>query len=267
MTTRWLTLLAAAGVCALTSSATGATSPQAADDNPALPGFNESASDAKAIELADGVMAAMGGRENWDNTRYIAWNFFGRRTHVWDKWTGNIRYEPEAGKVILMNIHSKEGRVFVAGEEVADAEAVAADLDGGYKAWINDSYWLVMPYKLKDTGVTLRYVGEGELDDGRAAEILQMTFEDVGVTPENKYHVYVSQESGLIEQWAFFPTADAPEPQFKTPWANWAQHGNIMLSGDRGQYQLSDIHVFEELPPTVFESPDAVDLAALAAGD
>ena len=140
-----------------------------------MPDFNTAGSDAQAIALADSVMAAMGGREAWDNTRYIAWNFFGRRTHVWDKWTGNLRFEPQAGKVILMNINTKEGRVFQNGEEVTDAEAVAGDLDAGYKAWVNDSYWLAMPYKLKDTGVTLKYVGAGELDDGRAGQILQLT--------------------------------------------------------------------------------------------
>ncbi|MEM6704263.1 MAG: hypothetical protein AAF690_16220 [Acidobacteriota bacterium] len=235
-----------------------------AQENPAMPDFNTAASDAQAIALADSVMAAMGGREAWDNTRFIAWNFFGRRTHVWDKWTGNLRFEPQAGKVILMNINSKEGKVFVDGKEVADAEALAKDLDGGYKAWINDSYWLTMPYKLKDSGVTLKYVGKGELDDGRAGQIVQLTFEGVGVTPQNKYHVYVADDTGLVEQWAFFPTADAPAPQFKTPWAKWTKHGDIMLSGDRGQFQLEDIHVYDDLPASVFEDPAPVDYAALS---
>ena len=48
--------------------------------NPAAEGFNLEASDEKAIALADEVMEAMGGRKNWDATRYIRWNFFGRRT-------------------------------------------------------------------------------------------------------------------------------------------------------------------------------------------
>lgn len=250
---------------ALTALATLAFVPAVrAQENPAMPDFDVAGSDAQAIALADGVMAAMGGREAWDNTRYIAWNFFGRRTHVWDKWTGNLRFEPQAGKVILMNIHSKEGKVFQDGEEVTDAETLAKDLDGGYKAWINDSYWLTMPYKLKDSGVTLEYVGKGELEDGRPGQILQLTFEGVGVTPQNKYHVYVADESGLVEQWAFFPTADAPEPQFKTPWAKWTKHGDIMLSGDRGQFQLEDIRVYDELPASVFEDPSPVDYAALS---
>ena len=39
--------------------------------NPHAEGFDLEGSDAKAIEIADAVMEKMGGRENWDNTRYL----------------------------------------------------------------------------------------------------------------------------------------------------------------------------------------------------
>ena len=119
-----------------------------------------------------------------------------------------------------------------------------------------------MPYKLKDSGVTLKHLGDGTMEDGEAATVLQLTFEAVGVTPENKYHVYVDKESGLVEQWAFFAKAEDEEPGFKTPWAKWESHGDIKLSGDRGRFQLSDIKVFGELPKSVYESPEPVDLSA-----
>jgi hypothetical protein len=50
-----------------------------AQKNPPAAGFDEAGSDAKAIQIADMAMEAMGGRKNWDKTRYIAWNFFGNR--------------------------------------------------------------------------------------------------------------------------------------------------------------------------------------------
>ena len=64
-----------------------------AEENPPAKGFNTAASDPKAISVADQAMTAMGGRKNWDATRYITWRFFGFRLHVWDKWTGDIRFE------------------------------------------------------------------------------------------------------------------------------------------------------------------------------
>ena len=45
-------------------------------------------SDEKAVAVADEVMEALGGQSAWDNTRCLTWSFFGRRTHVWDKFTG-----------------------------------------------------------------------------------------------------------------------------------------------------------------------------------
>ncbi len=234
-----------------------------AQDNPPAEGFDAAGSDARAMAIADQVMAAMGGRKNWDSTRYISWNFFGMRTHVWDKWTGDLRLM-QGDRVVLMNINTKQGRVFQGGQAVTDASQVATQLDGGYKAWVNDSYWLAMPYKLKDSGVTLKYHGEAALPDGRVCDVLELTFEGVGVTPENKYHVFVSRERNLVEQWSYFAKAGDPEPRFTTPWAAWEKHGGVLLSGDRGERKLSDIRVFDVLPRTVFESPEAVDLASLA---
>ena len=237
----------------------------AGDANPPAPGFDLDGSDPKAIEIADRVMEAMGGRDSWDATRYLTWRFFGRRLHVWDKHTGRIRVEGvgrEDGKpyVILMNLHDGSGRAWRDGNEITDDAELAEMLDGGEAAWINDSYWLVMPYKLKDSGVTLEHLGEGTMQDGRLAEVLQLTFEGVGRTPENKYHVYVAHDSGLVEQWDFYATADDAEPRFQIPWHEWRPFGGILLSDDRGEYQHTDVAVYGELPRSVFEDPGAVEL-------
>ena len=153
-----------------------------------------------------------------------------------------------------MNIHSKEGRAFAGGVEIDDPDTLAVKLDHGYRAWINDSYWLVMPYKLKDTGVTLRYRGLEATEDGRPAEVLELTFKDVGVTPQNKYAVWIEQESRLVTQWAFYSEAADTEPRFTGPWTNWRRHGSILLSDGRGERRHTDVAVFDELPRSVFAS-------------
>ena len=79
------------------------------EGNPPLEGFDLAGSDAQAVAVADRVMERLGGRRNWDNTRYLTWRFFGSRRHVWDKWTGDIRIE-SAEYLVLMNVHSQEGR-------------------------------------------------------------------------------------------------------------------------------------------------------------
>lgn len=232
--------------------------------NPAAPGFLAEESDTEALEIADRVMERLGGRTALDETRFVTWKFFGRRFHVWDRHTGDVRVEgtdreTEEPYTILLNLHSKEGRAWKAGDEVT-GEALDELLENGESAWINDSYWLFMPYKLKDTGVALKSVGEGSMLDGRTAHVLELTFREVGRTPENKYHVYVGKDSDLVEQWDFYANADDPEPGFQVPWRNWRQRGSILLSDDRGRGQHSDIAIFEELPTTVFEGPEPVDL-------
>ncbi|MDH3744229.1 MAG: hypothetical protein OES47_03905 [Acidobacteriota bacterium] len=236
----------------------------AGGDNPPADGFDVSGSDARAIALADSVMERMGGRKAWDDTRFITWKFFGRRSHVWDKHTGDIRVEGverESGNtyLILMNLHSMNGRAWLAGKE-ATGEELDAMLDRGEAAWINDSYWLVMPYKLKDSGVTLTYVGEQKMEDGRLADIVRLTFTGVGRTPENKYHVAIARDSGLVEQWAFFADADDAEPRFRTPWHDWKRHGNILLSANRGDNGHTHIAVLDKIPETVLTSPEQVEL-------
>ena len=216
--------------------------------NPAAPNFNATGSDPKAIEIADSVMAAMGGRENWDKTRYIKWTFFGRRTIIWDKHEQRARIDSKKGLTVLLNFKTGQGKVSLKGEIQNNADSVKKYAKQGDQIWVNDSYWLFMPFKLKDSGVTLKYVGEDS-----TSHTLQLTFEKVGFTPENKYHVKVDKATNLVNSWAYFPKFEDTEPQFETPWINYKKHGNILLSGDRGEYKLDDIVVYEHLPDEVFE--------------
>ncbi|MFQ5350900.1 MAG: hypothetical protein ACE5EG_10695 [Thermoanaerobaculia bacterium] len=224
--------------------------------------------DVRSAEIAETVMERMGGHEAWEATRFLTWNFFGKRRHLWDKHSGDIRVEGtdrDSGDayLVLMNLNSEAGRAWVNGEEVTEPEALAALLDRGEAAWINDSYWVFMPYKLRDPGVTLKHVGEGMMVDGRAAEVLELTFAEVGRTPENKYRVYVAADSGLVEQWDFYRQASDEEPRFQIPWHDWRPHGDILLSADRGEGSHTGIAVLDEVPAGAFTSPEPVAWDAL----
>lgn len=262
-TKKWLALVWTLGAALILMACHKQALAQAnSNPNPPAPGFNAAGSDAKAIALADEVMEKLGGRQNWDKARYVRWRFFGRRLHVWDKWTGNIRVE-RGEEIILMNLNTQQGRAWKSGEEVTHPDSLAKELKFGYEAWVNDSYWTFMPFKLKDSGVTLKYMGEGRMADSSAAEILQLTFENVGVTPQNKYLVYVDRNTKLVGQWDYFTNAADEKPRMTTPWGNWQQYGRIMLSDDRGRGKHTDLAVFDTLPASVFENPAPVDWQAL----
>src|SRR5262245_25883368 len=135
--------------------------------------------------VADKVMKALGGKEAWDKTHYIHFTFAGRRTHWWDKWTGRYRVEGQnkEGKkyVVLENINTKEGTAYLDGQK-AEGDQAKQLLEAAYGAWVNDTYWLLMPYKMKDPGVNLSYAGQ-ETIDGKTYDKLALSFEHVGLTP------------------------------------------------------------------------------------
>lgn len=222
-------------------------------ENPPAKGFNLEDSDNVAVFLADQVMEAMGGRTNWNNTRYITWNFFGARKHLWDKWTGDIRIESLRNELdIAMNLRSMEGHVMKNGKKLQHPDSVQKYLKYGKSAWINDSYWLVMPFKLKDSGVTLKYLGNDTTMAGVKSEVLGLTFDSVGDTPQNKYKIWVNDETKLVGQWAFYRNAEDSVAGFVLPWGDYQQRGNILLSGDRGERDLTDIEVLTDVPEGVF---------------
>lgn len=221
--------------------------------NPAAIGFDSINSDPAAIQLADSIMAAMGGRENWDKTRFISWNFFGRRDLTWDKQTGRVRIEsPGDSSIYLVNINTGEGRVKFHGVELTEADTVKELLERAKGIWINDSYWLTMPFKLKDTGVTLKYLGEDTLKNDRF-NMLQLTFSNVGYTPDNKYKLYVGIKDKMIKHWAYFNDVKKDTAQFIRPWDNYQKYGNVLLSADRSDNGgPKNVKVSESIPDKTF---------------
>ncbi len=227
-------------------------------NNPPAEGFDVEGSSPIAIIIADKVMNAMGGRPAWDQTRYISWNFFGSRKLLWDKFTGDVRIDNlRDDRIVIVNINDMTGKVFKNGMEQTNEDSIATYLDWGKKVWINDSYWLVMPFKLKDSGVTLSYIEESQTLTGEVADKLKLTFTGVGVTPQNAYDVWVSTETDLVVQWAYYPNATDEVPRWIRPWGNYQKMGNIMLSDDRGDNDLTEIQVLESVPENIFTSFDA----------
>ena len=222
--------------------------------NPPAPGFDVAHSDPAAVELADSVMAAMGGRENWEKTRFISWNFFGRRNLAWDKTRGRVRIESIPDSTIyLVDISDLKGRVQVRGKEVTEADTLQKLLTRGKSIWINDSYWLVMPFKLKDSGVTLKYLGEDIAASGVRCNVLELTFDNVGDTPENKYRVYVDVNDNLVKQWAYYKNASQDSASQIWPFDNYKKYGNILLSADRSDNKgPRNVRVDEKLPDKLF---------------
>jgi len=196
-------------------------------------GFDVSNSDPAAIELADSVMIAVGGRENWDKTRFISWNSADERNIFWDKQLSRARIENlKSNTIYLVNLNIGTGRVQTNGKEITDPDSLQRLLKSAKSIFVNDVYWLVLPFKLKDSEVTLKYMGEDTLK-GNRFNILQLTFPKSANIPQNKYKMYVDVKEKVVKYWSYYADMNQELPTFTRPWDNYQKHGNILLSGDR----------------------------------
>ena len=224
-------------------------------------------SDGKALEIAERVLEAMGGAEAWQDTRFLRFNFFGFRTHHWDRHTGRHRLEGQTREgqsyVVLHDLGSRQGKVYLDGE-LASGEAAAQWLERAYGAWVNDTYWLLMPYKLRDPGVLLTYDGEATIG-GTTYDRLRLRFEGVGLTPGDTYWAYINRDTSLMDRWEYFLESweEGREPT-GWDWVGWRRYGGIMLSplrvkvDDGSQRELANLAVLESLDEAAFTDPAPV---------
>lgn len=229
-------------------------------NNPPAEGFDIEGSHPIAVLLADQVMNAMGGREKWDATNVIHWNFLGKRTLLWNKQNNWVRIDiPETQTVVVLNMNDDSGKAWVSDSLITDDQQLNKLLKSAKNMWINDSYWLVMPFKLKDSGVTLTYLREEESYTGEKCDVLGLTFTNVGNTPQNAYEVWVSIENRLMIQWAYYKDAEDEKPFFVLPWTDYIEYDGLMLSGERGDKDITEIAVFDSVPEGAFESPEKIE--------
>ncbi len=215
---------------------------------------SQNSPDVKAIKIANDVIYAMGGIESFNEIQYIGWTFFDVRKLIWDKKNDLVRIDYIKKQLtIITSLHSEETKLYMNGIEINHPDSLSKYSIKGKKIWANDSYWLIMPFKLLDDGVNLKYVQDSMFNNANAT-ILEMTFENVGFTPENKYWIYVDLNTNLVTQWSFFDKYSDTQAEFSNTWGDYKLYGNILISGDRGvEGKLDDIQVWDELQEDVFE--------------
>jgi len=176
--------------------------------------------DTLALETtADSIAARMmqaHGADAWASAPYLRFNFavetaggtqvVGR--HLWNRETGDYRVEWNQGSdssyVALVNVRDvsdgvPSGTAYLNGSQL-EGEAGRRAREDAYGRFVNDTYWLLVPFKTFDPGVNRRF-----LPDSSTAkhDVVHLTFGDVGLTPDDEYWLYVSTETGRLDRWAF----------------------------------------------------------------
>lgn len=174
---------------------------------------------AKADDLAAAVWKASGG-ENWPKVKTIDFTFAvekgGQRVlsaeHHWDvaAQTDHVKWKD---KDITVNL----------ADPAQDEEAQKA-----YARWVNDSYWLLAPVKLRDRGVHVAYEGTKEID-GATREVLHLSFDPIGLTPNDQYLLYVDPAKHLVTSWDYLPK---PGESSHSTWGDYQTSGGLTLATD-----------------------------------
>ena len=186
------------------------------------------AGDAKAEALADELIAACGGG-NFAKIKTIEFTFS----------------VGQNGKLLMGAKHHwnvQAGTDTVAWMERSaiaslDGNNTTADTQEAYKRWVNDSYWLLAPLKLRDRGTQLSYLGEKSVD-GKIYEIIQLSFESVGLTPRDKYNFYIDPATKLVRRWDYMPSADKI---ISGTWDEYKEFGGLKLATD---HQFGDKRIY-----------------------
>jgi hypothetical protein len=175
-----------------------------------------------------------------------------------------IEYTGDNDTKIIHDLRSGATQVYRWGQEWTEADTIKKYKEQAYKTWINDSYWLCMPFKMLDGGVHVRYKGDDTTATGIPSNVITMTFDSVGVTPKNKYEVWVGQYSHLVTQWAFYANASDTVAAMITPWDGYTLHNGVFLSTDRGEKRsMSGIKTYEKVPNEVFTKIVGTSLSEL----
>jgi len=230
-------------------------------------------SDPRAVRIAEQVVTALGGWEAYRAMRYLSFHFVVERDsqvtadwgHDWDRDTGDYRLEGKDDKgeelLVFFNVKTKQGQGFKGGRLVGGEEQQAL-LEGAYGRFINDTYWLLMPYKLRDPGVTLRFEGE-EMVGRQTYEVIRLTFApNFGLRPNDIYRAFVDPATRRIHRWEYMAESGAPpRPAW---WNQWKDFNGVKLATERRfegrnvRFLFTHIVVARDVPPGLFSPPKGV---------
>jgi len=115
----------------------------------------------------------------YKKTRYIEWSFGGRRSYKWDKQNHIINVSWSNTEVVLHPNNREKNILFIDGKETNEnKEKLTKKAEDLFN---NDSFWLVAPHKLFESGI-IRNIAE---IDGK--EALKVTYTTGGTTPGDSY--------------------------------------------------------------------------------
>ena len=222
-----------------------------------LPSPHPTVEVAGPLAVGKALWGALGGDDGWSHARYLRFDWIvereGKRvvarSHYWDRFTGRYRVDgvdKEGPYSVYLNVNTKAGDAWLGGKKISDATQAKKWVDDGYEAFINDSYWLLAPFKVFDPGVTLSDGGQDKGPNGEACDVIKLSFAGVGLTPRDIYWLYVDKKSHLVVEWKFVLGGENKPPS-AFAWSDWKKVGSIQLASMRTAIGKPSVIRFDNL--------------------
>lgn len=217
-------------------------------------------------EIASRAINVMAGSA-WEKARYFSFSFNVERDgkiavsypQRWDRYTGDYRVSGKDREGhefdIRMNVNTRQGTALLDGKPAADPKEL---LERGYRRFINDTWWLLMPLKMLDPGTRLESAGVKQDECGLSHDVLKLSFEQgVGLTPGDQYWIWISRDSGLVDRWEMLLQDSKDERPTVVFLREYGRYANLILSTlkeeDNGiKIKFTDLVVSSEVPAGAF---------------
>lgn len=179
------------------------------------------APDDASVKLANKIVEASGG-DVWPTVKRIRFTFNVESDgelrlsarHDWDVTTG-VDTVTIGDRTISCNVYETGER------DIDQTEA--------FKRWTNDSYWLLMPLKLRDPGVKFSpLVSSRDMPPSRGR--MTMSFEGVGLTPNDQYDLSIDLRNNRIDHWVYRPNEERASG---FTWENYQDFNGLILATER----------------------------------
>jgi len=174
-------------------------------NNESLPqGKKGKEADALAIKMFNAI-----NHEAFENTEVLEWSFRNEHFYRWRKSIGLVEIKWDVNKVLYDTKTPNTSTVFVNDKKVNNPEL----LKKAIAFFNNDSFWLVAPYKIFDSGTERSIVKH----DGKDA--LLITYTSGGSTPGDSY-LWILDENYFPTSYKMW-TSIIPIGGVSATWADW----------------------------------------------
>lgn len=262
---KFLRILMVVSLIAGVASAQQASAPPQPAQRVALP-------PPSADEIVVRAVDTLGGAA-WPQSRYFAFTLTIERDgklvssfpQAWDRVTGDYRVsgkDPQGRPFeVIMNVNTMEGRATLGGEAITDRHKLKDILTNvGYRRFVNDVFWFLMPLRMTEVDVKREYAGERRDSCGRVWDIVKLTFGKTALLPGDVYWAWVNRDTNMVEEWDMKLQSSSPDDRpTEVLMHDYRRVGGLLISLNRelrglGQYvRLNAVQILPATPKGAFE--------------